>query len=162
MATPHGDMFLKVDSSRSGAIKGEAKDAVHAGEIDVVGWSWGMRSASAMGGSGPAAKSSLEQLNIVKEVDSASTGLMSVMRNNDLVKKAVLSVRKAGGSPIDYFIVTIENGRITSYDVEAAGLGSETMLERVSFSFQKINVEYASQDDKGLKGAGMTFTAEIE
>jgi type VI secretion system secreted protein Hcp len=161
MATSFGDMFLKVDGARSGAIKGEANDATHGGEIDVLGWSWGMRSASAMGGSGPAAKSSLELLNIVKQVDSASTALMSVMRNNDLVKKAVLSVRKSGGSPIDYFVVTIENGRITSYDVEAAGPASETLIERVSFSFQKINVEYAAQDEKGLKKGGMSFTAEV-
>jgi type VI secretion system secreted protein Hcp len=162
MATSFGDMFLKVESARSGAIKGEANDSVHGGEIDVVGWSWGMRSASAMGGSGPAAKSSLELLNVVKQVDSASTGLMSVMRNNDLVKKAVLSVRKSGGSPLDYFVVTIENGRITSYDVEAGGAENETLVEKVSFSFQKINVEYAGQDEKGQKKGGMSFTAEIE
>jgi type VI secretion system secreted protein Hcp len=46
----HGDMFLKVEGTRSGTIKGEANDQSHRDEIDVTGWSWGMRSASAMCG----------------------------------------------------------------------------------------------------------------
>ena len=34
-------MFLKIDGSRQGAIKGEARDAGHKDEIDVLGWTWG-------------------------------------------------------------------------------------------------------------------------
>lgn len=157
----HGDMFLKVEGTRSGTIKGEANDQAHRDEIDVTGWSWGMRSASAMGGAGTAAKTTVESLLLTKEVDSASTALMSVMRNNELLKKAVLSVRKAGGMPIDFLIVTLENARITSYDVGTQSDGSEKLVERLTFSFQKINVEYVGQDEKGQKKGGMNFAAEV-
>lgn len=154
-------MFLKVNGSRSGGIKGEANDQAHRDEIDVVGWSWGMRSASAMGGGGTASKTTVESLHVTKEVDAASTALMSVMRNNELLTKVVLTVRKAGGLPIDYFVVTLENARITSYDVATAGAGSDVLLEKLTFSFQKITAEYVGQDDRGLKRGSMSFTAEV-
>ena len=35
------DMFLKIDGTKQGPIKGESVDARHAGEIDVISWSWG-------------------------------------------------------------------------------------------------------------------------
>jgi type VI secretion system secreted protein Hcp len=83
------------------------------------------------------------------------------VRNNELLKKAVLSVRKAGGMPIDFLIVTLENARITSYDVGTQSDGSEKLVERLTFSFQKINVEYVGQDEKGQKKGGMNFAAEV-
>ena len=109
-------MFLKVESARQGAIKGEAQDENHKDEIDVIDWSWGMQAKTALSGGGESPKATLNELQIVKQVDSASTGLMSAMRNNDLIKKAVLTVRKAGGAPHEYFKISIEKGRITSLD----------------------------------------------
>ncbi|MCW7540746.1 type VI secretion system tube protein Hcp [Aquabacterium sp. A7-Y] len=157
----HGDMFLKVNGSRSGGIKGEANDQAHRDEIDLLGWSWGMRSASAMGGGGTQVKTTVESLHVTKEVDMASTALMSVMRNNELLTKVVLTVRKAGGLPIDYFIVTLENARITSYDVTTMSGANDILLEKLTFSFQKITAEYAGQDDRGMKKGSMNFTAEV-
>ena len=80
----------------------------------------------------------INQLNIVKGVDSASTGLMSALRNNDLIKKAVLTVRKAGKSQHEYFKITIENGRITSLDVRtAASNGKPGLMESLRFCVSK-------------------------
>src|SRR5262245_774170 len=115
-----GDMFLKIESAKQGPIKGEAQDQSHKDEIDVLSWSWGMEAKSALRRTGQCSKATLHELNIVKAIDSASTGLMAAMRNNDLIKKAVLTVRKAGGTPHEYFKITIEKGRITGLDVDAA------------------------------------------
>lgn len=153
------DMFLKLESARAGPVKGEARDPVHEGEMTVLDWSWGMRSG-AMSGAGSAVKTALSELRIVKLADSASTGLMSVMRNNDLVKKAVLSVRKAGGTAIDYFVVTVERGRITSYEVDSASDAAE-LTETLLIAFEKIEVEYHSQDATGARLAGSTFSADV-
>ena len=51
------DMFLKVEGSRMGPVKGESQDEKHKGEIDVLGWSWGMQAQTAMGGGGISGKS---------------------------------------------------------------------------------------------------------
>ena len=157
-----GDMFLMVESARQGPIKGEAQDEDHKDEIDVNEWSWGMQAKTALSGGGTSPKATLSELNIVKQVDSASTGLMAAMRNNDLIKKAVLTVRKAGGTPHEFFKISIENGRITSLDVDTAGFTSTGHLsERLSLAFQKISVEYVPQGPEGLPQGSMLFDAEI-
>jgi type VI secretion system secreted protein Hcp len=157
---PKVDMFLKVEGSRSGQIKGEANDKLRKDEIDIVGWSWGMRAQTEMAGGGAAEKTSMRELNVRKKVDSASTALMCAMRNNESIKSAVLTVRKAGSQPVDYFKITVENGRITAIDVESADDESPELVERVSFSFQKIGVEYVPQGEDGLPRGTMLFEAE--
>ena len=155
-----GDMFLKVEGSKSGTIKGETSDTARKDEIDVVGWSWGMRAQTEMAGGGAAGKTSMRELNVRKKVDSSSTALMSAMRNNERIKRAVLTVRKAGSQPLDYFKITVENGRITAIDVESADDESPELVERLSFSFQKIGVEYVPQGEDGLPRGAMLFETE--
>lgn len=154
------DMFLKVEGARSGTIKGEADDALRKGEIDVVAWSWGMQAQTEMGGGGSLSKSSMRDLLVTKEVNSASTPLMAALRNNEAIKKATLTVRKAGKAPLDYFIVTMEGGRITAIDVESVGEVHPRLVERLSFSFQKICIEYVPQGPDGLGLGSMLFEAE--
>jgi type VI secretion system secreted protein Hcp len=153
-----GDMFLKVETARSGVIKGESSDEKHPNEIDIVGWSWGMRGDTGLAGAGAGSKATLNQLEVVKRVDSASTGLMSAMRNNELIKKAVLSVRKAGGGPLEYFRITIEKGRVTSLDMDTEGT---EVVEKLSLAYQRISVEYTPQGSTGGARGSMTFEAEI-
>jgi type VI secretion system secreted protein Hcp len=130
------------------------------GEMAIREWSWGMTTGSAMGG-GRASRTALSELRIVRWVDAASTALMSVMRNNDVVKRAVLSVRKpSGGTPIDYFVVTIERGRITSYEVSSSGEPG-MLAETLSVAFEKVEVQYQRQSSTGGKQAGSTFAADV-
>jgi type VI secretion system secreted protein Hcp len=152
------DMFLLIEGQKTGAIKGESLDKVYPGQIDVHGWSWGM-SSSAMGGSGAGLKTSLSELRISKLVDAASTPLMSVMRNAEVIKKAVLTVRKAGAVPIDYFILTIERGRITALEIGSPS--GPVLTEELSISFEKIDVQYFAQDEKGARKGGSTFNTEV-
>ena len=155
-----GDMFLKVEGSKTGTIKGESSDKTHPDEIDVLGWSWGMRASTAMGASGPASRASLESLIVRKMADSATTALMSVLRNNELIKKATLTVRKAGANPVEYMVVTLESARLTSFDISSDDASADRMVETIAFSFQKINVDYYAQDPTGLRKGGSSFTAE--
>ena len=153
-----GDMFLKIETARQGVIKGESLDGNHTSEIDVVGWSWGMRGQTGMAGSGEGSKATLNELDIVKLVDSASTGLMASMRNNELIKKATLTVRKAGSDPLEYFSITIQDGRITALDLQTDGVD---VTERVSLAFKRISVEYTPQGKDGMSRGGMLFETEI-
>ncbi|MEO7829493.1 type VI secretion system tube protein Hcp [Roseateles sp.] len=154
------DMFLKLDSKRGGAVKGESEDPSHPAEMVVQGFSWGMTSTVSTGFSGKETKPAQLELRIVKHVDSASTGLMSVMKSNDEIKKAVLTVRKAGGKAEDYFTIAIQGGRITALEVSSED-DSPHLTERLSLTFNKIEVQYKSQNALGgLKGAS-TFQDEV-
>lgn len=153
------DMFLLVEGTKTGPVKGESSDSVYPSQIDVLGWSWGMSSSSAIGGAGGAAKTSLSELRIRKQADTATTALLSVMRTGELIKKAVLTVRKGGGAPIDYFTLTIEQGRITAYDLESQA--GPVLSEQLSIAFERIEVQYFAQDQKGARKGGSSFVAEV-
>ena len=67
------DMFLKIDG-----LKGESADDAHAGEIDVLAFSWGMSQSGSMhiGGGGGSGKVNVQDMSITKYLDKASTVLM--------------------------------------------------------------------------------------
>lgn len=154
-------MFLKIDGARQGAIKGEAQDKGHKDEIDVLGWTWGMEGNLIHGQA--TGKTSVRELKFTKQVDKASTGLMSALRSNEVIKKAVLTVRKAGNSnPIEYYTITIEKGRIVSL-IQQSGeeAGAATINEEVSIAFSKVSVEYKPQGDDGQVRGGTSFDMDI-
>ena len=73
-------------------------DDKHKGEIEVLSWSWGMQGKASLGGGAASGKATIRELKIVKKVDKASTALMGALRTNEVIKEAVLTLRKAGKS----------------------------------------------------------------
>jgi type VI secretion system secreted protein Hcp len=144
-----GDMFLSVNGARHGQISGEAQDDKHKNEVEVLAWSWGMQGRPSLGGGTASGKATIRELRITKRVDKASTALMSALRNNEPIKEAILTVRKAGKKPLEYLKIKIEDGRVVSLDIEVTDPDSPSLLERVTFSFNKINVEYTPQGPDG-------------
>jgi type VI secretion system secreted protein Hcp len=153
-----GDIFLSVKGARSGVIKGEAHDSAHTNEIDVVSWTWGLQARPALGGGTASGKAIVQELKIVKRVDSASTPLMSALRSNEMITKAVLTQRKAGKTQLEFLKITIEQGRVTGLTIEAGDKsGSPDLFEHVSFSFNKITVEYVPQGKDGQAQGAMQY-----
>lgn len=151
-------MFLKVKGAKHGDIVGESQDQKHKNEIEVLSWSWGMQGKSAIGGGVATGKATMRELHIVKNVDKASTALMSALRTNEQIKEGVLTLRKTGGSKLEYMKITINDGRVMSLDVQAGDdSGGSTLIEKVSFSFNKINVEYTPQGGDGQPQGSTTF-----
>lgn len=153
-------MFLMVKGAKSGLIKGESQDAAHAGEIAVVSWSWGMQARSSLGGDGARGKAVVHELKILKKVDSASTGLMAALRSNEMIAKAVLTLRKK--AQLEFLKITIEGGRVTGLTIEGGDTGGgPDVVENVSFSFNKISVEYVPQGRDGQALGGMVYTDQF-
>ncbi len=162
MATAQGagDVFLKVECARQGPVKGESHDEKHKDEIDVLGWSWGMRAQTTIAG-GEAGKATLNELVVDKKLDCASTALMSAMRNNELIKSAVLTMRKAGQAQQEFCKVTIKNARITTIDIRCDQPGTSNYTESLSFAFQSLKVEYVPQGHDGQPRGAMQFETQI-
>lgn len=156
-------MFLSIKGAKSGVIKGESQDAAHTSEIDVVSWSWGMQGRSSLGGGLASGKALMNELKIVKRIDSASTPLMCALRANELITRAVLTLRKAGATALEYLTITIEQGRVTSISIDAGGDRAATpdVFEHVSFTFNKITVAYVPQGKDGQALGSMTFTDQF-
>jgi type VI secretion system secreted protein Hcp len=156
------DMYLKVEGAAQGPIKGESRDTNHTDEIEVIGWSWGLDGNATAFGSATA-RTTMQELIVRKRVDSASTGLMSALRSNELIKKATLSVHKAGGAAsIAYLTITVEKARILSHRLRNETDGAPELVEEFRIAFFKVKVEYRAQDLAGAAKGVNTFENEVQ
>lgn len=141
------DMFIKI-----GKCGGEAKDDKHKGEIDVLSWSWGLSQSGSMhqGGGGGAGKVNVQDLTLTKWMDASSCELMKHCCEGTHIGEALLVVRKAGGSPLEYLKIKLTNVLVASLSTGGSG-GEDRLTENVTLNFEKVNVDYISQDEKGAK-----------
>jgi len=154
-------MFLSVTGARAGPITGESQDSKHKNEIEVLAWSWGMQGKPSLGGGGASGRATIRELRVTKRVDKASTALMSALRNNEPIKVAALTIRKAGKTPLEYLTIKIEDGRVMSLEIEAGDASNAPgLLERVNFSFNKISIEYTPQGPDGRAMGSTSFMDE--
>jgi len=159
------DMFLKIEGTRQGPINGGSVDDKHKDEIEVLSWSWGMQ-GNANAFQGGTSRTTLDELAISKKVDSASTGLMSAIRNNESIK-ATLTIRKAGGAnPIEYLRITLDKARVTSLrlhsgNADVGGSSTPAISEAVTIGFQKIRVEHLPQGAAGGPRGASTFETDV-
>jgi type VI secretion system secreted protein Hcp len=155
------DIYLKLTNPD---VTGEATDADHKGEIEVVSWSWGLQSSRDVATGMAAAKFKLTELRIVKRIDRSSPALMNLVKNNKVAASATLTMRKAGGTQLPFFKVELKKVRVTSINLESTnsvGDPSTDMIERVELGFEHVTVTYTPQSDTGAKGGGdVTFDAD--
>lgn len=155
------DMFLRIEGSRQGLIRGESQDRAHVGEIDVMSWSWGMGSPGDAFGQ-PTGRTNMELLRVGKRVDTATTALMSALRSNEPIRKVVLTVRKAGDEALTYLTVTLESARLVrQHVVGGEGQDSAILAEEIELSFHKVTVEYVPQLRNGGGRGTNTFETVI-
>jgi type VI secretion system secreted protein Hcp len=139
------DMFLQIDG-----IKGESQDHKHKEEIDLESWSWGLSQSgtSHTGGGGGAGKVSVHDLSFTHFVDKASTALIMHCATGKHIKKALLTVRKAGEKPLEYFKMTLEDLLISGVQHSGSG-GDSRVMENVTLNFAKFQIDYQIQKPDG-------------
>lgn len=111
------DMFLKID----GVTGGESQDDKHKGEMDVLAWSWGQSTGEARTGRGKGPAVCIQDLSITKYIDSASAELIMNSVVGEVAPTAVLVVRKAGESPLEFLTLTMRNVTVAAYNTGGSG-----------------------------------------
>jgi type VI secretion system secreted protein Hcp len=151
------DMFMKLDG-----VDGESKDKVHAKDIDVLAWSWGMgNSGSAhVGGGAGMGKVNVQDMSFTKYVDSSSPALALACCNGTHYKDAKLVVRKAGGTPVEYIKITMYEVLVTSIGTGGSG-GEDRLTENIALNFAKFSLEYVPQDAKGAPQTAIPMSWDI-
>ncbi len=144
------DQFIKI-----GDIEGESQDSTHAGEIEVLSWSWGMTQSGTMhsGTGGGAGKVSIQDISITKNVDKATPILMKACSDGTQFPEAKLTVRKAGTTPLEYLIITMKNVIVTSVSTGGNG-GQDLITENSSLNFSEVSVDYQPQAANGSPEGG--------
>ncbi|VXB38474.1 Protein hcp1 [Burkholderia sp. 8Y] len=152
------DIFIKING-----IDGESQDSAHKNEIEVKSWGWeiSQQSNMHMGSGGGAGKATVEDLAFVHLVDRASPNLMKYCLTGKHIDQAVLTVRKAGGNPLEYLKITMSDVIVT----RVAPSGSNTdngITESVRLSFAKVKQEYVVQNAQGGSGGAVTAGYDIK
>ncbi len=152
------DMFLKIPGA-----DGELVGNGHAGEIDILAWSWGMSQSGSMhvakgGGSG---KANIQDVSITKYIDKASPKLQLLCLNGkNTTGDAILTVQKAGENVVQYLKITMSDFIITSVSTGGSG-GEDRLTENVSLNFAKVKVEYTPQKADGTADTVVPYTWKI-
>ncbi len=143
------DIFLKIDS-----VKGESSDSVHKDEIDVLAWNWGMNQSGSMhaGKGGGSGKVSVHDLSITHYIDKSAPALMQYCCSGKHLKEAKLVVRKAGGTPLEYLTIHLQEVLITSISPGGSS-GEDKLTESFTLNFAKVKFTYKSQKADGTPDA---------
>jgi type VI secretion system secreted protein Hcp len=145
------DQFLKMDE-----IQGESNDDKHKGEIDVLSWSWAVKTpvSTRIDGGATVGKPVFSDLTIRKYVDKATPNLFfySVMgRDNPTV---TLTLRQVGERPVEFFKIKLYNCLVTS--VANGGTSEDNRpLEDITLNYSKIEMTYVPVGPDGLPDAAI-------
>ena len=152
------DYFLKIDG-----IEGESTDSKHKGEIDIQSFSFGVSQlgSHAGGGGGGSGKASFQDLHFTTNVSKASPKLMLACATGEHIKKAVLTVRKAGTDQQEYMKVTLEELLVSSYQ-DGGHEGSVFPSDQFALNFAKIEFDYKEQKSDGTLGGSVKTGYDVK
>jgi type VI secretion system secreted protein Hcp len=145
------DAFLKIDG-----IDGDSTRKGFEKQIEVLSFSWGGSNPSTIGvtGGGGGGKGTLSSLNIMKKADGSSPKFFQKCMEGEHIKKAALTLNKAGGkAAVDFVKYELETVYIDSVQYSGSGGGDDTPIESVSLSFGKVTYTYTPQKADGTKGS---------
>jgi type VI secretion system secreted protein Hcp len=144
------DSFLKL-----GTLKGESVVKGFEDQMQILSWGWGMSQTgtthSASGGG--AGKVDVQDLHFTKNLDAASPTLALSCCKGTHYDSAVLTMRKAGGTALEYVTITLTDVIITSYSM-ADSNGGDLLQDTIALNFAKFKYSYQPQDNKGAKKGG--------
>ena len=143
------DMFLRIDT-----LEGESEDEAHGKEIEVLGWTFmgAQTGTSSVGGGAGAGKVEIQDIEIKKRVDRSSPVLYKLCASGLPLKTADLTVRKAGGTALEYMKIHLEDMIITSFKVSPE-VTDDQIIETIRINFAKWGVTYTPQVAGGGGGA---------
>ncbi|MFO0968964.1 MAG: type VI secretion system tube protein Hcp [Gemmataceae bacterium] len=135
--------FLKLDG-----IPGDSTAEKHAGEFDVLSFSFGATGAgdSATGAGKAVGRTQIKEIVLTKRVGKASPKLFLSCASGQHIKSAVLTLEHpATREQVAKY--TLTDVRIHSFT--QAGAAGKAPSEEISLSFGKIEIEFRGTDAKG-------------
>jgi len=167
------DAFLKIDPGDTGVtVAGESLDSKHKGEIEILNFSWGASNpisiGSATGGAG-AGKLKFKPFIVTKKIDLSSAGLFRACAIGAHFPTATLTIRKAGGTQLEYLVLTFKTVFVTSIQPFGQQLNTSQSLlapvdpsqgsnplptEQITFVYGALGVQYQQQGSDGKPQGG--------
>ena len=144
------DSFLKL-----GTLKGESVVKGFEDQMQILSWGWGMTQTGTMhsASGGGAGKVDVHDLQVTKYIDAASPTIALACSKGTHFDTAVLTMRKAGGTALEYVTLTLTDVIVSSYSCSAQA-GEDMLKDTVALNFGKYKYSYQPQDNKGAKKGG--------
>ena len=132
MAFFNAPAVMSADYLKIAGIRGEATANGHAGEIDVLGWDWGVQSQTTSSSGGGTYRAGISDITFTKNADSVSALLRQFSAQGKRYPEITFATVDAGGKST---VIRLKNAIITS--VRSVGGGKENVV----FKFEKIEVQ---------------------
>ena len=145
------DVFLKLDG-----ITGDATDTKHKGEISILSYSQSFSNSATVspGTSGGPGRVTCGAMTFLKNIDSSSPELIAHVTTGTHVRNGLITFRKAGDSPIEYYRITLTDVVVTAID-QTDQADPATIIEKVSMIADRFLFEHTAVDATG-QPAGTT------
>ena len=150
------DVFLRIPG-----ILGESTDDKHKDEIVLLSYSQSFTNPVTGGGAGGGGtgKVNCGAVKVTKVLDKSSPVLILGVATGKHYKSAVITFRKAGAQPLEYYTVTLADVVLDSItQTDASPTDATTILEQVSITAAKFKFEYRPQKASGGAGTPVSFS----
>lgn len=140
------DFLLEIDG-----IKGESSHEKGVGQIEIMSWSFGVSNAGSgnVGSGHGSGKASLQDIHFTSHTHKGSVTVFESCATGKHIPKAVLHCRKAGGKQEEYYVVTLTDVLVSSYQQAASDGGTAMPTDQFSLNFSKIELAYKAQKKDG-------------
>jgi type VI secretion system secreted protein Hcp len=147
-------LFLKLDG-----IQGESTDPAHPREIILLSYGQAFtRPAGAPGGGGVPPAANCGAITVTKLIDTSSASLIAAVLTARPVPTGVITFRKTGEAPLEYYTVRLTDVLIHSISQsDVSPTDPTTILEQISMSARRFQFEYTPQLADGSLGQTVTF-----
>ena len=141
--------FLKLDG-----IAGESTADGHAGEIDVLSWSWGVHhtGATAVGSGAAGSKTDFDDFHLVARIGVASPQLFLACATGKHVKTAELTGARVTGKGKATAFLTYTMSDVLVTAIEHGDADSGPPIEQFALAYAKIEMTYVPQKRSGKLG----------
>ena len=103
-----------------------------------------------------------DDVRFTMRVDRAYPGLLQASMNNQLLKKVVLTCRKAGKDAREYLKITLSDVMISSCRLTASPDSNPIPMVHFSLNFAQIQEEYRSQKAAGTLGGSIMYSFTLK
>ncbi len=157
MSEDSADYFLKIDG-----IEGECADPAHKRELRIVTFSKAVSNPHERGGGMPISAPVCDDVRFTMRVDRAYTGLLIASMQNQLLKKVILTCRKAGKDAREYLIITLSDVMVSSCRLTGSPDSNPIPMLHFSLNFAQIQEEYRAQKGIGTLGGSLMYSYTLK
>lgn len=154
------NMFLKIEGP---TVEGEATDAKHEKQIQVLSWSHAFNQPTSAtrssAGAGTVEHANHSDFSFTKYTDSATDDLLKLCWQGNQIEKCTVTCYRADGdnTPVKYLEIIMEQVVISNFSI-GGGTG-DIPTENVSLNYGKVGYTYMPQDEKTGEAEGAQPTS---